>query len=220
MGNAVMFEPLDDWWDKMTQQNVGFKGFWYRSRSEAATWFMMSRRGNEVSRNIVKHQVAASSIPPSGCPIAAVAKKLCYGSHMVSWGLCKASEEYCKCYKTDNYGCDLHLAKQDETSSVNIDFGDPRGTVQSRLSRSSEDNPDNRQVEWPPFATRSDDREAWSEFKNAYTKHKHKMPFITIDPGDLGVNAQKQEDDLLAMTDTFFRNWLCLAGVEVPDVEC
>merc|ERR1712203_384809 len=78
--NTVMFRSFDEWWNEDVEEiGVAFKGFYYKSRAELATWFMMVGRGEGMFRAAVSRQRNMSGNEPAGCLEQDRKAEICYG---------------------------------------------------------------------------------------------------------------------------------------------
>ncbi|CAK0883520.1 unnamed protein product, partial [Prorocentrum cordatum] len=205
--HTIMFRGLDDWWeDSIIAKGVQFKGFYYTSRAETATWFMMVGTGR-MMREAVERQKKKSGNEPAGCTDKEKENELCYGSGMVSWALCKRLPEYCKCYFDEIERCELTTFQDDVTDYDDelYELADPRKSVQSPL-QPDEVRP--RKERWQPMFSTERSPAEFGSFLERFEAGG--MPFITLQaPGE---GADKSREELLADTTTFFYQWLCLAG--------
>ncbi|CAK0883524.1 unnamed protein product, partial [Prorocentrum cordatum] len=187
-------------------EGVQFKGFYYTSRAETATWFMMVGTGR-MMREAVERQKKKSGNEPAGCTDKEKENELCYGSGMVSWALCKRLPEYCKCYFDEIERCELTTFQDDVTDYDDelYELADPRKSVQSPL-QPDEVRP--RKERWQPMFSTERSPAEFGSFLERFEAGG--MPFITLQaPGE---GADKSREELLADTTTFFYQWLCLAG--------
>jgi len=211
--NTIMFRSFDSWWNEEVEEyGVAFKGFYYKSRAEMATWFLMCGRGEGMFRTAIARQKNMSGNEPAGCMEKDRKDELCYGSSVLTYGLCKYQSEYCQCYKGETAGCDLLNIESYDSPGL-YELTDPRRTVQSPL----EPNKLPKAEKWQPMAMIDDPsgEEEFAKFKVKYNGEE--MPFISLQAptSKTAEIAGKSRDELLKGIDaqnTFFYQWLCLAG--------
>lgn len=213
--NTIMFRSFNEWWDHDIDKNdMAFKGFYYKSRAETATWFMMvGDKGTTIMQTAVERQKNLSGNEPAGCMEKDKEADLCYGSSVVSYALCTYKSEYCKCYKDETEGCELNNIKSKDADAV-YDLPDPRLTVQSELAKDKLPKEDL----WEPMSsTLQEDAnsrtEGWANFMRRFDDE---VPFITLQAPTSRIEemASKSRADLLNVDsagDTYFYMWLCLA---------
>lgn len=210
--NTIMFRSFDEWWNEDVEEiGVAFKGFYYKSRAELATWFMMVGRGEGMFRAAVLRQKNMSGNEPAGCLEQDRKAEICYGSSVLAYGLCKYNSEYCRCYKGATAGCDLLRVESHDSAGL-YELADPRNSVQSPL----EPNKLPKQEKWQPTAS-IDDPSAAEEFAKFKVKFNgEELPFISLQAPTSRTEdiANKSRKELLKgpnANSTFFYQWLCLA---------
>jgi len=205
--HTVMFRSLDSWWEDIEEKGVAFKGFYYKSRAETATWFMMvGTEGTSLMQTALARQKKLSGDEPNGCMEKDKEHSLCYGSSMVSYALCAYESEYCKCYMDETSGCELLNMKSKE-AEVEIDMTDPRKTVQAGIEVNKQPKAD----KWQPMASIEDEsnEEEFANFKVRFNGEE--LPFITMQAPTAHIDDGKSRKELLADSTSFFYQWLCLA---------
>lgn len=209
--NTVMFRGLGKWWaDSIADKDAAFKGFYYKSRAEAATWFMMAGTDSMMQKAVAEQRMRSGD-EPAGCMAREKKDEHCYGSSVISWALCSRQSEYCQCYFGETEGCQLtKLAGEDRKHEGPVHvLADPRKSVQSPLLP----NTVPKEEAWKPLASTAQNAEHFASFKQRL--HGDTMPFITLQaPGEA---AGKSREELLADKDTFFYQWLCSA--KHPDTD-
>jgi hypothetical protein len=210
--NTIMFRSFDEWWDEDVEETgVAFRGFYYKSRAELATWFYLVGRGDGMFRTAVRRQKNMSGNEPAGCLEKDREAELCYGSSVVAYGLCIYDSDYCKCYKGQTKGCDLLRIESYDTPGL-YELTDPRKSVQPPL----EPNKLPKEEKWQPNAS-IDDPSAAREFAKFKIKFNgEELPFISLQAPTSRTEeiAGKSRHELLKGPEaqsTFFYQWLCLA---------
>jgi len=211
--NTIMFRSLDPWWDDIIEEKgVAFKGFYYKSRAETATWFMMvGDKGTGMMQTAVEQQKKLSGNEPASCMEKDREDHRCYGSSVISFALCTYQSEYCTCYKGATEGGEF-LKVKSKDSDAQYDLADPRKTVQSDI----EPNILPKVDEWQPMKmiTEGESEEDFTNFKVRFNGEE--SPFITLQAPTSKTDgiASKSRDELLKGDDaesTFFYQWLCRA---------
>jgi len=212
--NTILFRSLEHWWDEDIEgHGVAFKGFYYKSRAETASWFMMvGDNGTGIMQMAMERQKNMSGNEPANCMEKDKEDDLCYGSSVVSYVLCAYKSEYCTCYKGETEGCEILKVKSND-ADVKYDLSDPRQSVQSPLEQDMIPKVD----EWQPLAqiTDIDMEEHFANFKMRFERDE--LAFVTIQaPGSRTYEMDgKSRDDLLkgpGASTSFFYQWLCLAA--------
>jgi hypothetical protein len=216
--NTIMFRSFDDWWDQEIEgKGVAFKGFYYKSRSETATWFMMvGDNGTSMMQTAVERQKELSGNDPAGCMEKDKKDELCYGSSVVSYALCTYQSVYCTCYKGETEGCELLKIKSKDADAKYV-LPDPRKTVQSELASDKQPKEDL----WQPMDS-IDSEEADEEYANIMRRFNDEVPFISLQAPTCRIEemAGKSRDELLkedSAQDTYFYRFLCMA--KHPDTD-
>jgi len=208
--NTVMFRQLDSMWkEHIEDKGVAFKGFYYKSRAETATWFMMvGTEGTGIMQTALARQKKLSGDEPEGCMNGDKEAEICYGSSVVSYALCAYESKYCICYKEQTDGCEL-LKVQSKEADIKIDLTDPRKSVQSDIVPDKIPKVDR----WQPMASTEVEKyaEEFANFKVLFNGEE--LPFISMQAptSQTGELAGKSRAELLGDSSSFFYQWLCLA---------